>query len=261
MLTHKARERAAFRYIGALERGDFDAIAALLRSAERDPALARMLAEIDQAYSAELDRPPTDLLLRKEIEMTALTTRMGHALPKRTALSGLLMFAAIIALTFVALLTLRGLNSAPQPVNLSGAPLPELPSAAPLNDSGTVGSLCYQVTDSVPILRAGAGGSDMLTPEMVFRIQTAQRINERTWLYVMVGEIGAPEGWIEADGATFRITLCDGGDLLSAPILIDVMPTVIPPTATPFPTTTPTTTPTSTASPTLTTTPTATPIP
>jgi hypothetical protein len=49
------RERVAFRYSGALERGDFVAAAAALAEAELDPELARILSEIDAAYRAELD--------------------------------------------------------------------------------------------------------------------------------------------------------------------------------------------------------------
>jgi hypothetical protein len=230
MLSHKARERAAFRYIGALERGDFDTIAVLLRDAERDPALARMFAEIDQAYAAELDRPLTNLRVRKERKMTALSMPKPRALPERTAFSGLLLFAAMIALTFAVLLVLREISTMTTlqpPVSLSGDPMLEILSALPQNDTGALGSLCYQVTDSVPILRAGASGSDMLTPDMVFRIQSAQLVNEQTWLYVVVGETGTPQGWIDAGSTTFRIRLCD----FPVPALVvELTPTVVQPT-------------------------------
>ncbi|MBE2266832.1 MAG: LysM peptidoglycan-binding domain-containing protein [Anaerolinea sp.] len=41
------REKLLFRYSSALQRGDFAAVAAVLAEAERDPVLARQLAEID----------------------------------------------------------------------------------------------------------------------------------------------------------------------------------------------------------------------
>ncbi len=230
MLTDRDRERAAFRYIGALERGDFDAVAALLRNAERDPDLARMLAEIDRVYTAELDRPLNNSRLREEETMTAFSMPIYPERPERMAQSGLLLFAALIALTFAALLVVRAMimNSAPPSMNLSGGFMSESPSALPQNDTGDQVSLCYQVTESVPLLRAGAGRPDMLTPEMVFRIQSAQLINGRTWLYVIVGETGVPEGWIEADSATFRIQICDFSGVAS---VVALTPTVVEPSS------------------------------
>jgi hypothetical protein len=43
-----------FRYTGALERGDFQTVAGVLREAERDPALAAMMRDLDEALAAEL---------------------------------------------------------------------------------------------------------------------------------------------------------------------------------------------------------------
>jgi hypothetical protein len=52
-----AREKLLFRYSSALERGDFDIIAEVLREAEVDPILERMLTEINAEYRAELAPP------------------------------------------------------------------------------------------------------------------------------------------------------------------------------------------------------------
>jgi hypothetical protein len=49
-----AREKLLFRYSSALERGDFDVISAVLREAENDPVLERMLREMDEVYRAEI---------------------------------------------------------------------------------------------------------------------------------------------------------------------------------------------------------------
>jgi hypothetical protein len=49
-----AREKLLFRYSSALERGDFDTLAVILREAEADPTLEKMLAEMDAVYRAEL---------------------------------------------------------------------------------------------------------------------------------------------------------------------------------------------------------------
>jgi len=47
------RERALYRYHLALRRGDFAAVAAILRRAESDPELARMVLELNAALEAE----------------------------------------------------------------------------------------------------------------------------------------------------------------------------------------------------------------
>ncbi len=47
------REKLLFRYSSALARSDFAAVAAILAEAERDPALARQIAEIDAVYALE----------------------------------------------------------------------------------------------------------------------------------------------------------------------------------------------------------------
>lgn len=50
---NKRHEMLLFRYSSALGRGDFDAIAAVLREAEHDPALEAMIVEMNEAYAAE----------------------------------------------------------------------------------------------------------------------------------------------------------------------------------------------------------------
>lgn len=53
------RERALFCYIGALERGDLDTVAAVLRDAASDAALERMILEYHAAAPAEHAAPET----------------------------------------------------------------------------------------------------------------------------------------------------------------------------------------------------------
>ena len=50
-----SREKALYRYHTALERGDFATVAAILRQAEQDATLARMLLELNAALAAEAD--------------------------------------------------------------------------------------------------------------------------------------------------------------------------------------------------------------
>lgn len=51
-----AREKLLFRYTGALERGDFETLAAILSMAESDPALARQIDALNQIYG-QADSP------------------------------------------------------------------------------------------------------------------------------------------------------------------------------------------------------------
>jgi hypothetical protein len=49
----RARERAAYNYVCALDEGDLEAAASIVQSAQEDPELGMMLAEIDAAYAEE----------------------------------------------------------------------------------------------------------------------------------------------------------------------------------------------------------------
>lgn len=53
-----AREKILFRYSSALERGDFETVSAVLREAEADPILERMLLEMDAVHRADFAPPP-----------------------------------------------------------------------------------------------------------------------------------------------------------------------------------------------------------
>lgn len=52
-MSQLARERALYLYSSALERGDFDTVAAVLHQAESDPELGQMVLEVDEALQSE----------------------------------------------------------------------------------------------------------------------------------------------------------------------------------------------------------------
>ena len=54
-----AREKALYRYSSALDRGDFEVLSAVLKQAEQDTALERMLLEVNEVYRAEVAGQPT----------------------------------------------------------------------------------------------------------------------------------------------------------------------------------------------------------
>ncbi|MFN2154582.1 MAG: S1 RNA-binding domain-containing protein, partial [Anaerolineae bacterium] len=49
------REKALYRYGSALERGDFDLVSRILQGAEQDPALERLILELNRAYLCEVE--------------------------------------------------------------------------------------------------------------------------------------------------------------------------------------------------------------
>jgi len=54
-----ACEKALYQYSNALERGDFEVVSAVLKEAERDPMLERMLLEVNEVYQAEMEGQQT----------------------------------------------------------------------------------------------------------------------------------------------------------------------------------------------------------
>ena len=69
-------EKILFRYSSALQRGDFEAVAAVLESAQADPELERLLLELNQAY---LSGPATSP------EPEAFSSPAPHTWPQRLA--------------------------------------------------------------------------------------------------------------------------------------------------------------------------------
>ncbi len=180
-----AREKLAFRYSAALERGDFAAVEAILREATHDAILAGMLAEIDLVYEAEVVAAPAVYTnnhhQREDVTMTTIyaAPRLGRAEKKRGLPFAAL--AAVIALrVFTALLGGRGpvgyeepfvpvsllQNETPTPPpfpEASATPLPLVVTLPPFavtpvpGNSGTM-QLCEGII-------SGAGANVFYTPD------------------------------------------------------------------------------------------------
>lgn len=105
-----AREKSLFRYSSALERADFATVEAVLREAERDPLLARMITEINMVYERETIRLSPSLNhssnhQQKELLMTTITlprrqNTIHHWLPITLA-------AACVSVLFIGALLMR----------------------------------------------------------------------------------------------------------------------------------------------------------
>ncbi len=63
------REKALYRYMDALERGDFENMARILQQAEHDPELEEMIWEVQTAYLLEQDaeRQENDIMLVRQL--------------------------------------------------------------------------------------------------------------------------------------------------------------------------------------------------
>src|ERR1035437_760147 len=83
------REKMLYRYSTALERGDFETVAAVLKQAEKDPALERMILDINMAYQEDL--PLEHSRMSEETSIwdllgdlwSRIIRRQGHKQPKR----------------------------------------------------------------------------------------------------------------------------------------------------------------------------------
>lgn len=129
------RERLLFRYSMALERGDFETVSAVLRLAEQDPLLDRMIHELDEAYALELQPAPTlfstnHVDQRKEHPMTTIaktrTSVFGNVELGTRNFSPLAAAVVAVILFGMALIGLR------PPGNLQPAAIIQNASATPL---------------------------------------------------------------------------------------------------------------------------------
>lgn len=126
------REKLLFRYSSALARGDFATMAAILVEAERDPALARQLAELDAEYALE---PVPTFSLNGHRRETTVSVYVNSA-PKLRAQRFNLAFvsaAAVLVVTLLGTFLFANRPSGDDDVNaiLPAAQSTETPTAAP----------------------------------------------------------------------------------------------------------------------------------
>lgn len=98
------REKALYRYTSGLERGDFDAVAAVLEQAEEDEVLERMLLEINAVYRAEMEQGTEEERPRPLAGLQSwlrhLRERKATSGRKRTAWRPYAIAAGILTLIF-----------------------------------------------------------------------------------------------------------------------------------------------------------------
>lgn len=102
---HIRHEQLLFRYSSALERGDFEAVADVLREAERDSALEAMILEMNDAYTAERfnhtnprEIPMIAAIYQNPLQQRAQTRRFQwHSLPLIAAVAVIALLSVMLA--------------------------------------------------------------------------------------------------------------------------------------------------------------------
>lgn len=246
----KRHERLLFRYTSALERGDFDTVAAVLREAERDPRLEQMIVEVNAVYSAQLPTAgQTNHVNRQEKSMFA--AQYTHSARQRSSrlYAWILSAAALVLVLLTAVLLSTRL-----PDNDIGSPQNGAPNAA-LNMAGS--PLCTARTlEDVEVwsrperqgvnLGQVSAGTDVAVYDLLDT--TDGRVSARRSAYIVTA--GA-QGWVDA--GKLDISACpppqvSGRDDLAATATVMIitataaaggeLPTLVPdqaqPTTVPF---------------------------
>lgn len=125
----KRYEHILFRYSSALERGDFETVADVLREAERDPALEAMLLELNEVYAAE---PTGRTNHRNPKELTMIAPLYQKRAPERVRTYNLPMVAALAVVALLGVLLATRIspptqwntaqNGSPEPNMMQGVP-------------------------------------------------------------------------------------------------------------------------------------------
>lgn len=133
------REKLLFRYTSALERGDFDTVAGVLQEAQRDPALAAMLHDLDEALAAELPVIRASSNHRKPISETRspIANRQGQTTRTRPVYPYTLAAAIVVVALFAGILLFDRPTTPPEtvtPASIAQNPEPTdtpFPAATP----------------------------------------------------------------------------------------------------------------------------------
>ncbi|MBK8024139.1 MAG: SH3 domain-containing protein [Chloroflexi bacterium] len=207
------REKLLFRYSAALERGDFDTAAEVLRAAERDPALEAMLLDLNAASAASctaygamggaagIDAPNVQINVeRSNVMVTALPARPAS----RNVVSWFSLAAVVTVVLFGALILNRAPMSGNDPstgVVLGGANdgLQQSPGSVecPAVVSSAEGaSLISRPDANAPAVGSLADGAQVRVIEVIDAPAAASPEPER-WAYVVASD-GSGQGWVNS---------------------------------------------------------------
>ncbi|MBL8154900.1 MAG: hypothetical protein JNM70_12015 [Anaerolineae bacterium] len=254
-----AREKQLFRYLSALDRGDFETIAAILRDAEHDAALEQMIAEVNleaarEAVLSPVLHPASTNHHREDKRMTALTIpypRQPAAPARRWSIQLVALVALAAALVaFVPLVALRlgpapsenpsalaqgGATSTPMPT-LVPTPTPSTAAGTVLAQPGMPGcTLLLQPSDVLTSEPFGEGQGiplvNLVPPDgvMAVVVEMRSRGDSQTYAYRVNAQIGGLgfQGWISSPQA-IEVPGCVMTSQGEALMLSPLVPTMIP---------------------------------
>lgn len=248
----RAREKLLFRYSGALERGDFAAVADVLLEAERDPLLERMIVEMNAAYEVERVKPVPHFSRNGHREETAMINT-SYVTPKTRERMPAFSLSTTIAAAAAALVLLGVVFFANRPslpddgapsglLQITEAtPTPFLPTEPPPSGAQAallprVGSdelmrICEGTTpDTITEVRTQPGGGVVvgyLPPHVsVDIVDSAADSTGQPYFYTIYEVVGQRvQGWLTSRALT-QIERCP------VPESSQFIPTVEPPQAT-----------------------------
>lgn len=195
-------EHILFRYSSALERGDFEMVADVLREAERDPALEAMLLELNEVYAAE-QTGRSNHKNPKELAMVA--PLYEKRAPERVRTYNLPMVAALAVVALLGVLVATRIapptqwntaqNGSPEPNVLQGVPDECAPSEA---DPGRIQLYARPSTES---RYAYDAFSTLYISQNNISQLDAVETEGQTWYFVRISGVfrGDMQGWMTAE--------------------------------------------------------------
>ncbi len=215
----RRHEQLLFRYSSALDRGDFEVVADVLREAEHDPALEQMILDMNDAYTAERFNHTNP----KEIPMIAPLYQKQNRIPqiRWQGLSFVAALAVIAVLTTLLVAQTRGYI----PGNLGQQNPP--PAVAQINP--TCEGILRDTTDAysrpsvsgiiVGTIKAGSAS------KVLDQVQTGE--TPQSWYFVVAEGPNGVQGWILA--SALEAPGCAPITPAEQPTSTPLPPTIVPP--------------------------------
>lgn len=221
-----AREKLLFRYSNALERGDFETVAAILREAEKDSWLSSMIAEMDAVYAQEthpFHSPQTFSLNNHHEDRPMNTTYAVVRRPATVHWPSVTLLAAIAATIIIGVLlvTLRRFN--PQQENIGAVSSQQQATPTPIA-SLTATPVPVPATTYPIYQEPNLGATAILGVSGGTPVTLMAQSSDGQWFQVML--ITGETGWMRRQDLIL--------DFGSPQVRTDVLsPTVIPSSALP----------------------------
>lgn len=193
-------EHLLFRYSSALERGDFEAVADVLREAERDPALEAMLLELNEVYAAE----QTGRFNHKNPkELAMIAPLYEKRAPERVRTYNLPMVAALAVVMLLGVLLATRIAPPTQwNTAQNGSPEPNVAQGVP--------DECERSGSAVPRLQLYSRPSTdarmiheyvgLYVPQSALVQVDSAEAEGQSWYFVSISDgVAETQGWITAD--------------------------------------------------------------